>query len=54
MLEMAIKFKTPINRLIRDFNHGLLKDTIISKRNWNQLINLKDLLQLFYQPTILL
>jgi hypothetical protein len=49
---MAIIFKTSISQLIRDFNHGLLKETNISKRDWNQLTNLKDILYLFYNPTI--
>ena len=51
---MAIKFQNPINQLIRDFNHGLLKETTISSSNWTQLTNLKELLHAFYQPTILL
>ena len=51
---MAIEFQTPINQLIRDFNHGLLKETTITDSNWTQLTNLKDLLHSFYQPTILL
>jgi hypothetical protein len=52
MLEMAITFKTPISQLLRDFNHGLLKEINISKRDWTQLTNLKDILYLFYNPTI--
>ena len=54
MLEMAIKFQYPINQLIRDYNHGLLKETTISEGNWKQLTHLKDILYLFYQPTIFL
>jgi hypothetical protein len=30
---MAIKFKYPINQLIHDYNHGLLKETTISEGN---------------------
>ena len=51
---MAIKFQQPINQLIRDYNHGLLKEIAISERDWVQLTNLKDILYLFYKPTITL
>jgi hypothetical protein len=52
MLNMAITFQYPIDRLIKDFNHGLLKEINISKREWVQLTNLRDILYLFYEPTI--
>jgi hypothetical protein len=52
MLDMAITFQYPINQLIKDFNHGLLREINISEREWIQLTNLRDILNLFYQPTI--
>jgi hypothetical protein len=52
MLDMAISFQYPINQLIKDFNHGLLKEIAIPSREWVQLTNLRDILYLFYEPTI--
>ena len=49
---MAITFQHPINQLIKDFNHGLLREINISEREQIQLTNLRDILNLFYQPTI--
>ena len=51
---MAISFQAPINQLIKDFNHGLLKEIAISPQEWKQLTNLRDILNLFYKPTIYL
>jgi hypothetical protein len=52
MLNMAIMFQYPINQLIQDFNHGLLKEIAIPEKEWTQLTNLRDILYLFYEPTI--
>jgi len=45
-------FQYPINQLIQDFNHGLLKEIAIPEKEWTQLTNLRDILYLFYEPTI--
>ena len=51
---MALDFKDPINQLIKDFNHGILKELFIFEKEWKEIQNLRDILISFYKPTIIL
>ena len=51
---MALDFKDPINQLIKDFNHGILKELFIFEKEQKEIQNLQDILISFYKPTIIL